>query len=560
MRVLWIAAVATLLTSCAYQPDEKPREAYKAMQQDTPVQGKKSTSSAVPDDVAAFLNQSVERQAGESRALVGSEPRFVLQADGVAAKQFFYSLTVDTPYNIVVHPDVSGDISLDLKDVTIDETLDVISDIYGYEIRRDGRMIQVYPAGVRTQTFTLDYLSLKRFGLSQTQITSGGVSQERNNNNTYGNNNSYNNSGSSNMGGLGGLNGGGQNQNFGNMNAGGANGASVNTQSETDLWGSLEDMIQGIVGGNGSVVLSPQAGLVSVTAQPSKLRAVGQFLDNLQSRLQRQVILEARIVEVTLGDQYQQGIRWNELNMSGRFDFGFNGSVPNDIAAATADGVFGLTFNSNRFTGFLELLQTQGSVQVLSNPRVTASNNQKAVIKIGEDEYYVTDVTSQTNTTVTQDALTSSNVDLTPFFSGISLDVTPQISDDGEVTLHVHPSVVETKEQEKVITIGDETLRLPLARSNIRESDTIVRARSGEIVVLGGLMQNSTSENVEKVPLLGDLPLVGNLFKNKSNDASKKELVILIKPTVIGADTWQKELERSRELLETWFPDIAHEQ
>lgn len=124
----------------------------------------------------------------------------------------------------------------------------------------------------------------------------------------------------------------------------------------------------------------------------------------------------------------------------------------------------------------------------------------------------------------------------------------------------MHPSVVETKEQEKVITIGDETLRLPLARSNIRESDTIVRARSGEIVVLGGLMQNSTSENVEKVPLLGDLPLVGNLFKNKSNDASKKELVILIKPTVIGADTWQKELERSRELLETWFPDIAHEQ
>lgn len=560
MRVLWIAAVATLLTSCAYQPDEKPREAYQAMQQDTPVQGNKPASSAVPDDVAAFLNQSVERQTGESRDLVGSEPRFVLQADGVAAKQFFYSLTVDTPYNIVVHPDVSGDISLDLKDVTIDETLDVISDIYGYEIRRDGRMIQVYPAGVRTQTFTLDYLSLKRFGLSQTQITSGGVSQERNNNNTYGNNNSYNNSGSSNMGGLGGLNGGGQNQNFGNMNAGGANGASVNTQSETDLWGSLEDMIQGIVGGNGSVVLSPQAGLVSVTAQPSKLRAVGQFLDNLQSRLQRQVILEARIVEVTLGDQYQQGIRWNELNMSGRFDFGFNGSVPNDIAAATADGVFGLTFNSNRFTGFLELLQTQGSVQVLSNPRVTASNNQKAVIKIGEDEYYVTDVTSQTNTTVTQDALTSSNVDLTPFFSGISLDVTPQISDDGEVTLHVHPSVVETKEQEKVITIGDETLRLPLARSNIRESDTIVRARSGEIVVLGGLMQNSTSENVEKVPLLGDLPLVGNLFKNKSNDASKKELVILIKPTVIGADTWQKELERSRELLETWFPDIAHDQ
>ncbi|WP_370259582.1 secretin and TonB N-terminal domain-containing protein, partial [Idiomarina sp.] len=177
MRVLWIAAIAALLTSCAYQPDKKPQEAYQAMQQDTPVQGSNKKSTTLPTDVAAFLNQSAESNVSGASELVGEEPRFVLQADGVAAKQFFYSLTVDTPYNIVVHPDVTGDISLDLKDVTIDETLDVVSDIYGYEIRRDGRMIQVYPAGVRTQTFTLDYLSLKRLGLSQTQITSGGVSQ-----------------------------------------------------------------------------------------------------------------------------------------------------------------------------------------------------------------------------------------------------------------------------------------------------------------------------------------------------------------------------------------------
>ena len=112
-------------------------------------------------------------------------------------------------------------------------------------------------------------------------------------------------------------------------------------------------------------------------------------------------------------------------------------------------------------------------------------------------------------------------------------------------------------EQEKVIEIGEETLRLPLARSNIRESDTIVRARNGEIVVLGGLMQTTTTEDIEQVPLLGDLPLLGNLFKNRANRVEKKELVILIKPTVIGADTWQQELERSRELLKTWFPDLT---
>ena len=136
------------------------------------------------------------------------------------------------------------------------------------------------------------------------------------------------------------------------------------------------------------------------------------------------------------------------------------------------------------------------------------------MIKIGEDEYYVTDVQSQTNTSGGfNDALTSSDVELTPFFSGISLDVTPQISDDDVVTLHVHPSVVETAEQEKVIEIGGETLRLPLARSNIRESDTIVRARNGEIVVLGGLMQTTTTEDIEQVPLLGNMPLFGNYLK-----------------------------------------------
>ena len=136
--------------------------------------------------------------------------------------------------------------------------------------------------------------------------------------------------------------------------------------------------------------------------------------------------------------------------------------------------------------------------------------------------------------------------------------MTPQISDDDVVTLHVHPSVVETAEQEKVIEIGDETLRLPLARSNIRESDTIVRARNGEIVVLGGLMQTSTTEDIEQVPLMGDLPLIGNLFKNRVNRTEKKELVILIKPTVIGADTWREELQRSQDLLKAWFPDLAN--
>ena len=552
-----IATVALLLamTGCAYQPGYSPNEANEAMKPKAAEQKAPARKSTMPAEVSDFLSQSADEQQKDGLALL-EEPRFVLQADNVDAKDFFYGLAADSPYNILVHPDVSGEISLSLKDVTLDETLDAVQDMYGFEVRRSGRTIQVFPSGVRTQTFTLDYLSLRRFGTSQTEISGGGVSEERNQGNS-------NNSGSSNSNTqtqgtpfLG--NDSGEYSRNSQQNQLQGNGSSINTQSETDLWGGLKEVIEGIIG-SGNVVLSPQAGIVSVTASPGKLRAVGDFIDVLESRLQRQVILEARIIEVTLNDGYQQGINWSDMASGSGFGVDFNGVTPSNTTSAAIGGLFGLTYTDegNNFSGMIEMLQTQGTVQVLSNPRVSASNNQKAVIKIGEDEYYVTDVNSTTNLgTGGSSAVSNSDIDLTPFFSGISLDVTPQISDDGEVILHVHPSVVETEEQQKVITLSEGELVLPLARSNIRESDTIVKARNGEIVVLGGLMQTVNSEEVGKVPLLGDIPLLGELFTNRRNRQEKKELVILLKPTVVGVDTWRDELKRSRELLQEWFPDI----
>lgn len=554
MRIL-LLAMGVAIAGCAYQPGYTPNNQKEAMTPESQADAAApARQEGMPAAVSEYLRQDVSAQEQQGIELL-EEDRFVLQAEDIDAKQFFYGLAADTPYNMLVHPDVSGSISLSLKDVTLNETLSAVQDIYGFEIRRQGRTIQVYPAGVRTKTFSLDYLSLKRFGMSQTEISGGGVSEERDNNRFGGNNNNssaYNSTGTPFTG-----NDSGQ-FNRTNQRLQG-NGSSINTQSETDLWGDLKDVIEGIIGG-GNVVLSPQAGIVSVTASPDKLRAVGDFIDTLESRLQRQVILEARIIEVTLNDGYQQGINWSDLaSGSAGFDVEFNGVTPSNATSAAIGGLFGLSYSdeANGFNGMIEMLQTQGTVQVLSNPRVSASNNQKAVIKIGEDEYYVTNVDSTTNLAGGSGAAVSnSNVDLTPFFSGISLDVTPQISDDGEVILHVHPSVVETEEQQKVITLTDGELVLPLARSNIRESDTIVKARNGEIVVLGGLMQTVNSEEVGKVPLLGDIPLLGELFTNRRNRQEKKELVILLKPTVVGVDTWRDELKRSRELLNEWFPDI----
>ena len=199
----------------------------------------------------------------------------------------------------------------------------------------------------------------------------------------------------------------------------------------------------------------------------------------------------------------------------------------------------------------INLLETQGDVQMLSNPRVTAINNQKAVIKVGQDEYFVTEVSS---TTVTGNSTTTTpEIELTPFFTGIALDVTPQIDVNGSVILHVHPSVTETAEQKKVITLNNEEFILPLAQSNIREADTIIRAGTGEILVIGGLMQTVTTDEESKTPLLGDLPVLGNLFKSIRKRQDKKELVILIKPTVVMADSWQKQQQRSMQLLKSWY-------
>jgi MSHA biogenesis protein MshL len=186
---------------------------------------------------------------------------------------------------------------------------------------------------------------------------------------------------------------------------------------------------------------------------------------------------------------------------------------------------------------------------------VTATNNQKAVIKVGTDEYFVTNASTTTTTSGTSAPIVTPNVELTPFFSGIALDVTPQIDEQGKVLLHIHPSVIDTEEQSKTISVGTaDPLVLPLAKSSIRESDTVVQANNGDIIVIGGLMKTDRQEIVSKVPLLGDIPWVGEAFTNRRESNRKVELVILLKPTVVEKDTWQKELQRSSELLDKWYP------
>ena len=537
-KSLLAVSIAGLMTGCAYQHRD-PVE-VKGQIQDAIT----SSNVALPADVAAELN--VGQTVGSNAGIYAPTRRFKVQAENVDAKEFFASLLNETSYGIVVHPDVSGSISLDLQNVTIGEVLTAISNIYGYDIQQKGKIFYVYPSGVRTETFNVDYLLVKRTGVASLNITTGGVSSKSDDSDS----DSDSSSSSSNS----------SDDSSSDNSFDSDSGTSVITSTANDFWTSLEKAIGNYIGkGAGkSVIVSPEAGLVVVSALPSELKAIRNFLDSATRRLTRQVLLEAKILEVRLSEDFQHGIDWDILAKSkhwgnGSTGFGTFTNASNPIYS-TIGGLTNIVFRDSNLGVTVNLLQTQGDVSILSSPRITTSNNQKAVIKVGEDEYFVTKF--ETSTVTSASSTTSSpSVEYTPFFSGVSLDVTPQIKDDGSVLMHIHPAVIKVEEQTKSVVYGDEQmLAMPMAKSTIRETDTVVKANSGDVIVIGGLIEERKVDQTSKVPLLGDIPILGNLFKNTQDATEKVELVILIRPVVVDEDTWKSELRRSNELLEKWYP------
>ncbi|ARV73651.1 pilus (MSHA type) biogenesis protein MshL [Vibrio campbellii] len=498
----------------------------------------------IPSSVQADLMPNLDSNVSSKE---GTLKRFRVQANAVEARGFFASLVKGTEYSVAIHPAVQGNITVDLSDVTLDEVLNVVQNMYGYDVVKSGKVIQVYPAGMRTVTIPVDYLQFKRSGRSLTSIVTGSVTSAGTSNSGGGSDDSDSSDSSNN-------NGDGSTTSTG--------GTRIETITESDFWPMLQQAVANLIGsGKGqSVVVTPQAGVITVRAFPDEIREVREFLGVSQERMQRQVILEAKILEVTLSDGYQQGIDWSNMSAS----IGNSGSIlvdrnpaklPLDAIGTLLGGQTNVTFSDGNFEAVMSFMATQGDLNVLSSPRITAANNQKSVIKVGTDEYFVTELSSNAGNGENSNAVPE--VELTPFFSGISLDVTPQIDNKGNVFLHVHPAVIEVEEEIKQLNLGGDfqNIQLPLAKSSIRESDSVIRAKDGDVVVIGGLMKQQNLEQVSKVPFLGDVPALGNLFRNINNVTQKTELVILLKPTVVGVNTWQKELERSRDLLQEWFPD-----
>ncbi|HEX2199718.1 MAG TPA: secretin N-terminal domain-containing protein, partial [Burkholderiales bacterium] len=430
MKRTMVCILAAVLGACSAPPRQEGVDPEILAAVDARAPRQPAPSAAVNESLLPPLRMEMPDLSG--RPLDG---RFDLSVSGAPAAQVFMSLASGTRYSMLVHPNVSGTISMNLKDVTLREALDSIRQLYGYEYRIDGTRIFVQPAGLQSRIFQVNYLPGQRRGFSDVRVQSGAVTDS-------------------------GVTTGsttspvpitGTPQGSRSLES-----SRVTTQQQSDFWADLRAALLTIVGGGEgrSVVVTPHSGVVVVRALPGELRAVDDYLRATRVSVERQVMLEAKIVEVTLSDSFQSGINWAAF-FEDRFSVGQAGSgtllqpgragqrlqatgasiiSSSGTATSVAGGslvsfagqnlinnsstnpVFGLALATPNFAALLSFLESQGNVQVLSSPRIATINNTKAVLKVGTDEFFVTNV-STTATTSGTSTTQSPTVTVQPFFS-----------------------------------------------------------------------------------------------------------------------------------------------
>jgi len=555
-----LAGMVGLLAACA-SPERPPvtREMVRA----EIAQANAAMAQRVPAPISdALLAAPAAGSASAMPSAVSapppSEPRFDLIFNNANARDVFLALVSDTQRSMTLHPDVGGTISMTLRRVTLREALEAIREVYGYDFRFEGSRIAVFPPAPQTRVFTLNYLNVQRNGSSELRVSSGGVGDAATPTGTG-------STGTAGMAGTAGssyLPGGTP----GSVRISARPSTQVATTTKSDLWSELAEAIKTIVGEKPGrhVLVTPQAGLIAVRAMPDELRQVESYLKSVRGAVERQVMLEAKIIDVELKDGFQSGVDWTKLfsDASGRkLAIGPQGGATGGALTADAlglrglpaasslsgalglpaagGGTFGLAIGTSKFEAVLGFLETFGDAQVLSSPRIATLNNQRALLKVGSDDYYITGISGGTTTTTTTGVpqTTLPNLNLTPFFSGISLDVTPQIDESNNVILHVHPSVSTVQERNRDINLGTVgSFTLPLASSNVNATDTIVRVQDGAIVAIGGLMQAESNNGYAGLPGTADKGFFNQVLGNQKRSSRKRELVILIKPTVIHSN------------------------
>ncbi|MGB9715564.1 MAG: secretin and TonB N-terminal domain-containing protein [Thermodesulfovibrionales bacterium] len=478
---------------------------------------------------------------------------FVRDAD---VQEVLLAFSKESDLNIVIDPELKGKVTIDLKKVTLKEVLDSILTPLGWTYRTEGKFIKIIKPQLETRFFTLNYIATKRGGKREVYASTGGGTQTA----------------------LMGQQGGtvtGQTITGGGARTGYSDLISVD---ELDLWNEIQKGLEAIVFGSAEekktgseaesitytkvdekgkkLIINKSTGVICVTDYPVNLNKVASFLEAIEGSSQRQVTIQAKILEVILNDEHRTGINWEVIENLPRFvnlgwgltdktgTTGFPGSTtgylsgdttgtttttastiptPNTFTVKPFGGVFliGAGGTEVLLSDIMEAISLQGEVRVLSNPTISTLNNQKAIIRVGDqDVFFITGAVS-TQYTVTQ-YIQPMTIDI-----GIILDVTPQIAEDGTIIMNIHPSITE-KTGEKKAPDGRSTFPI----LSVRETDTTVRVRDGQTVIIAGLMQEKTEKTYTGVPFLQSLPVLGNLFRYRTETKRNSELVIMITPTL----------------------------
>jgi MSHA biogenesis protein MshL len=580
------------------------------------------------------------------------EQRFDLVVTDAPINQVLMAIVSDTRYSILLSPktippgptaaasapspgpSASGayrateTLTLNLKDVTVFEALDAVREMHGYEYTVDGTRIYVKPPELKTALYQVNYIIGKRRGVSDLQVVGGAES---------GSSSSSSGSSSGSTGSTG---------STGTASYSSILASALSTLSKSDVWGEIEDTLRTVLGcqiaksqpknlgaGAGSssssasssradvsfysdtqtmershgadgcadgraVAVNETSGTILVRGMPKELRSIENLLRAMQINIERQVIIEAKIIDVELNSDAQQGINWAAFNrgvyrvsVGGEATLlpGTPSDAPGDVRPGTSLGSLlgtgllgtatntafgaglGMVLQFTNFAALINFLQTQGQVHVLSSPRIATLNNQKAVLKVGSEESFVTNASGGqivAGTGGSAPTVTNPSITYQPFFSGISLDVTPQIDDKDKITLHVHAMVnsISTKQKLAVISSSGASsgdVFLPFAVNSISEADSVVKTRDGQMIVIGGLMTESGTDDRSSVPGLGDIPIAGALFRKGQQKTVKRELVILLRPTVVKGDsTWTSDITTTQgrmEELNSSTPDLPRE-
>ena len=589
-----VALVSLFLLVCACSSSQQGKPDTAVLQS---IQGTLEEAAASLDDTPAAPSQAEIDAILPSVFLADDmaepvEERFNIVANRENAQNFFANVVAGTDFGVAVSPELEGEISLSLPNVTIDDVMQAVQQTYGYQISRRGNIYHVQPGGLQTRLFTVDYLNVTRMGSSSVQVSSSGQNgQNSNNGNNNNQNGNFNNSNNSNNGNFGNNN---QNGNFNNNNNQGGNisgvqggqGGQVSTQTESNFWEDFEEVIAALVGttvrrddnsgannsggilsglsagrsssGNTdgkSVVVQPQVGLIMVTAYPHELDRVAEYIAHAQNILSREVTIQVQFLEVILNKGFQSAIDFDTFGPGGAADgdntiTGAYGST-GDFTISGNSSPLSIVTNFTDFDAVFRILESRGTTQVLSSPSLKVLNNQKAVFQDGDEEYFQTNASSTTvaggnNTT------TNASASLQQFFSGISMDITPQISADGKITLHVHPTISTVVEQTKQIS-GEV---VPLARTSVRELDTVIRGEDGKIVVLGGLAYERSTDDLAGIPFANDIPVVGAAFDQRRRSTVKSEFIILLRPMIANPGNETKFIRESNERFRQINQDI----